>query len=71
MGREILGFREGETIPEGAKYLSSKEVLDYANARHEWVPSPGLMGWIPIFNTETLMRRIPIIQVHYYEVETK
>lgn len=67
--RTIKKFREGDTIPEGARYLRSAEERDHANATQRWEPTEGIMGSLPIFGTQTLYRYTPIITVHYYEVD--
>lgn len=69
MSYKVIKIREGEVVPENAKYLSSGKELRKDKTRYEWRNSPGIMGMIPIFGTETLYAITPQEVVHYYEVE--
>ena len=65
----IKKFKENEVIPENAKYLKTEKEHDYSKTTYTWEQTPGIMGILPIFGTETLYRRVPVITVHYYEIE--
>ncbi len=66
--KKIIKLREGDAIPEGAKYLHTEREPNQERVRYEWRQTPGIMGAIPIFGTDTLYRITPVETVHYYEV---
>lgn len=69
--KTIIKIRHGETIPENGKYLNTETVKEQCGERYEWRDTPGIMGAIPIFGTETLYRikKYQDVTYHYYEVE--
>lgn len=67
--KKIIKIKDGTTIPANAKYLTSVIELDHENSYTEWRDTPGIMGIIPIFNTETQYKVTPRVVFHYYEVD--
>ena len=68
--RKIIKLREGDAVPENAKYLNSEKEPDRSRQYERWAPTKGIRGSIPLFGTETLYRITPVTTFHYYEVET-
>lgn len=69
MSKRIVKIRSGEKVPSGAVHLKSIQEHDHANSYRRWERTPGIMGRIPIFGTETLYRITPVVTFHYYEVD--
>jgi len=69
--KRVIGFKDGELIPDNAQYLKSEDVPDHANAYWgPWqsVPSNNPIDWV--FGGRERSRKItPMIKVHYYEIE--
>jgi hypothetical protein len=63
--KKIIKIREGESIPEGAKYLSTGQ--EKKPTHQQWRSSRGIMGLI---GYETLYQYYEIENYHFYEVET-
>lgn len=69
--KRVIGFKDGELIPDNARYLKSEDVQDHANAYWgPWEPYQTLnpLDWI-CGGRERSRKITPIIKVHYYEVE--
>ena len=69
--KKLIEVRSGDTIPDGAVFISKKVIQRHDRAREEWRQTPGFWGSIPIFGTETLYRITPQEEVYVYEVEVK
>lgn len=71
--KRIITVKEGDTVPDGARYLHTSEEIEERNVRYEWHPSPGIRGMIPIFGMETQYKiydRVKVI-THHYEIDDK
>ena len=68
---KIVKIKHGEEIPKNGKYLNTETIKELKDTNYIWRPTPGIMGSIPIFGTETLYRvnTYDNITYHYYEVE--
>lgn len=70
--KQIVKFKEGDQIPDGAKYLKSDYEKDYTRARMETRPASGLAGLLPFsLNMVEDYWVVPNVLVHYYEVENE
>jgi len=69
--KRVVCFKNGESIPDNATYLKSENVPDYENAYWgPWEPYQTLnpFDWI-CGGRERSRKIVPMIKVHYYEVE--
>lgn len=70
--RKTVKIKLGDPIPEGANFLQAVTEIEHGPTRYEWRPTPGIMGVLPIFATESCYEVTPRKEVTYllYEVET-
>lgn len=71
----IIKIKDGDKVPDGAKYLTSTKERDWANASYyERINARDPMNYIPLFGslfgTLETGHNVPVITVHHYEVES-
>jgi hypothetical protein len=68
MARRIEAFREGDTIPNGAKFVRAEKREIPGSEYEEVGPPRSLFSWLGI--TEMVYLKVKTETVNIYEVET-
>ncbi len=73
MSKKVIKIRDGDQVPEGGKYLSTKSLPDEEKAYlSDWQHTPQLSDWIPVIGYAMARehRRVitPNATFHFYEV---